>query len=195
MTTQKSVFMRVPPAPVNPRYAGDFGARDRGNVAKAIEAGAGFPAPARCPSPPARVLLMARQRAVFPRDWGLQTRMLLTLFLLGLLYVGFVAVLLSVGAGAVTIVVVVGLLTLAQLFLSDKLGLAAMGAKEVSPEEAPGLHAMIDRLCIQADLPKPKVAVADTEVPNAFAMGRSQKSAIVSVTTGLMRTLTPAELE
>jgi heat shock protein HtpX len=121
--------------------------------------------------------------------------MLITLFLLGLLYVGFVAVLAVAGAGAVTILVVVGALTLAQLFLSDKLGLAAMGAKEVSPEEAPGLHAMIERLCIQADLPKPKIAVADTDVPNAFAMGRSQKSATVCATTGIMRTLSPSELE
>ena len=70
-----------------------------------------------------------------------------------------------------------------------------MGAKEVSPEEAPGLHAMIERLCIQADLPKPKIAVADTDVPNAFAMGRSQKNATVCATTGIMRTLSPAELE
>ena len=70
-----------------------------------------------------------------------------------------------------------------------------MGAREVSPEEAPGLHAMIDRLCIQADLPKPKIAVADTDVPNAFACGRSQKSATVCATTGIMRTLSPAELE
>ena len=70
-----------------------------------------------------------------------------------------------------------------------------MGAKEVSPEEAPGLHAMIERLCIQADLPKPKIAVADTDVPNAFAMGRSQKSATVCATTGIMNTLSPAELE
>jgi heat shock protein HtpX len=70
-----------------------------------------------------------------------------------------------------------------------------MGAKEVTPEEAPGLHAMIDRLCIQADLPKPKIAVADTEVPNAFAMGRSPKNATVCATTGIMKTLSPAELE
>jgi heat shock protein HtpX len=138
---------------------------------------------------------MARQRTVFPRDWGLQSRMLLTMFLLGLLYVAFVGVLAAAGAGAVTLVVVVGALTLAQLFLSDKLGLAAMGAKEVSPQEAPGLHAMIERLCIQADLPKPKIAVADTDVPNAFAMGRSQKSATVCATTGIMRTLSPSELE
>jgi len=92
-------------------------------------------------------------------------------------------------------VVALGGLLLAQLFLSDKLGLAAMGAKEVTPEQAPGLHAMIERLCIQADLPKPKIAVADTSVPNAFAMGRSPKSATVCATTGIMETLQPHELE
>jgi heat shock protein HtpX len=70
-----------------------------------------------------------------------------------------------------------------------------MGAKEVSPEQAPGLHAMIERLCIQADLPKPKIAVADTDVPNAFALGRSRKSATVCATTGIMRVLSPSELE
>jgi heat shock protein HtpX len=138
---------------------------------------------------------MATQKAIFPRDTGLQIRMLLTMFLLGLLYVGFVVVLLSAGAGMTVMVVVIGALTLGQLFLSDKLALAAMGAKEVSPEEAPGLHALIERLCIQADLPKPKIAVADTDVPNAFAMGRSQKNATVCATTGIMRTLSPAELE
>ncbi len=138
---------------------------------------------------------MATQKAIFPRDTGLQIRMLLTMFLLGLLYVGFVVVLLSAGAGITVMVVVIGALTLGQLFLSDKLALAAMGAKEVSPEEAPGLHALIERLCIQADLPKPKIAVADTDVPNAFAMGRSQKNATVCATTGIMRTLSPAELE
>jgi heat shock protein HtpX len=121
--------------------------------------------------------------------------MLLTLFLLGLLYVGFVGALFAAGASAIVLVVVVGAIAVAQLFLSDKLALAAMGAKEVTPDQAPGLHAMIERLCIQADLPKPKVAIADTEVPNAFAMGRSQKKAVVCVTTGLMNTLTPAELE
>jgi heat shock protein HtpX len=121
--------------------------------------------------------------------------MLLTIFLLGALYVGFVAVLVAAGAGAVTLVVVIGALTLAQLFLSDKIALAATGAKEVSPEEAPGLHAMVERLCIQADLPKPRIAVADTEVPNAFAMGRSQKKATVCATTGIMRVLSPSELE
>ncbi len=138
---------------------------------------------------------MARQRTVFPRDIGLQTRMLFTLFLLGLLYVALVGALLAAGAGITIMVVVIAALTLGQLFLSDKLALAAIGAKEVSPQDAPGLHAMIERLCIQADLPKPKIAVADTDVPNAFAMGRSKKSATVCATTGIMRVLSPSELE
>jgi heat shock protein HtpX len=138
---------------------------------------------------------MATQKAVFPRDTGLQARILLTLFLLGLLYVVFIAVLLSAGAGLVTVVVVMGGLSLAQLLFSDKLALSAMGAKVVTPQEAPGLHAMIEKLCIQADLPKPRIAVADTNLPNAFACGRSQKSATVCATTGIMRTLSPSELE
>src|SRR3989440_6494910 len=138
---------------------------------------------------------MASPRTVFPRDSGLQFRMLLTLILLGLLYAAFVAVLFAAGAGVGIMVVVIAGLALAQLFLSDKIGLAAMGAKEVSPEEAPGLHAMIERLCIQADLPKPKIAVADTPMPNAFAMGRSPKSATVCATTGIMNMLPPNELE
>jgi heat shock protein HtpX len=81
------------------------------------------------------------------------------------------------------------------LFASDKLALAAMGARVVTPEQAPQLHAMIDRLCVQADLPKPKVAVAQTAMPNAFALGRSPKSATVCATTGIMELLSPAELE
>jgi heat shock protein HtpX len=138
---------------------------------------------------------MARQRVEFSRDSGLQARMLLTMFLLGLLYVAFVGVLFAAGASAVVMVVVVGALLAGQLFLSDKLGLAAMGAKVVTPDQAPGLHAMIERLCIQADLPKPKIAVADTTMPNAFAIGRSQKTATVCATTGLMNALEPHELE
>jgi heat shock protein HtpX len=121
--------------------------------------------------------------------------MLLTLFLLGLLYVALVGVLFASGASGVMIAVIAGALLVGQFFLSDKLGLAAMGAKEVTPEQAPGLHAMIERLCIQADLPKPKIAVADTTMPNAFAIGRSQKSATVCATTGLMNLLEPHELE
>jgi heat shock protein HtpX len=138
---------------------------------------------------------MATQKAVFPRDPGLQARIVLTLFLLGLLYVAFFVVLVQAGAGLVTLVIVLGGLSLAQLLFSDKLALLSMGAKEVSPQEAPGLHSMIEKLCIQADLPKPKIAVADTDVPNAFAAGRSQKSATVCATTGIMRRLSPSELE
>jgi heat shock protein HtpX len=138
---------------------------------------------------------MATQKAVFPRDPGLQARVLLTLFLLGLLYVVLFVVIVQAGAGLATTVVILGLFSLAQLFFSDKLALASMGAKEVSPQQAPGLHSMIEKLCIQADLPKPKIAVADTDVPNAFAIGRSRKSATVCATTGIMRRLSPSELE
>src|SRR5215210_2792847 len=102
-------------------------------------------------------------RTAFPRDAGLQARMVVTLLLLGAVYVGFVAIFLAAGAGATLMLVIIGAMVLAQLFLSDKIALKAMGAREVSPEQAPGLHALIERLCIQADLPKPKVAVADTE--------------------------------
>ena len=138
---------------------------------------------------------MARTRTSFGPDTGLQARMLITLLLLGAIYVGFVVILLTAGVGATAMFLIVGGLALAQLFLSDKIALSAMGAREVSPEQAPGLHAMIERLCIQADLPKPKVAVADIPVPNAFALGRSQKKATVCATTGIMNTLSPAELE
>src|SRR3954449_6855397 len=138
---------------------------------------------------------MARTRTIFPRDRGLQTRMLFTFFLLGLLYVAFAGIIFASGAGLGIMVVFLALLSLGQFFLSDKLALASMGAKEVSPAEAPGLHAMIERLCIQADLPKPRVAVADMAMPNAFAAGRSQKNAVVCCTTGIMNVLEPRELE
>jgi heat shock protein HtpX len=138
---------------------------------------------------------MARQRVEFGRDPGLTARMLFTIFLLGLLYVVLVGVLFAAGASGIVIVAVAGALLIGQFFLADKLGLAAMGAKVVTPEQAPGFHAMIERLCIQADLPKPKVAIADTTMPNAFAIGRSQKSATVCATTGLMNALEPHELE
>jgi heat shock protein HtpX len=134
-------------------------------------------------------------RKAFGKDTGLQARMLLTLFLLGLLYVVFVGVLFAVGAGAVTIAIVAGGLMLLQLFTADKLAMASMGVKEVSPAEEPELHGMIERLCVQADLPKPKVCVMETSMPNAFAMGRSQKSATVCATRGIIELLSPAELE
>src|SRR5215212_9497320 len=131
----------------------------------------------------------------FGRDTGLQIRMATTMFLLGLVYVVFVGALFAAGVNAAFIVVVAGGLALLQLFASDKMALAAMGAREVSPAEAPEFHALIDRLCVQADLPKPKVAIADTRMPNAFALGRSPKNATVCATTGIMELLSPAELE
>ena len=131
----------------------------------------------------------------FGKDTGLQVRMTFVLFLLGALYVALVVALLSSGVNGVTVAFIAGGLALFQLFGSDKLALRAMGAREVTPQQAPELHAMIDRLCVQADLPKPKVAVADTRMPNAFALGRSPKSATVCATTGIMELLSPAELE
>ncbi len=121
--------------------------------------------------------------------------MLMTMFLLGLVYVILIGVLFAVGAAAVTIAIVACALLAIQLFASDKIALAALGAKEVSPEEAPELHGIIERLCVQADLPKPKVFVMETQMPNAFAMGRSQKSATVCATTGILRMLDTSELE
>jgi heat shock protein HtpX len=129
------------------------------------------------------------------KDSGLQARMALTLFLLGALYVVLIVALLAAGAGAIFVGLIAGGLLLAQFFASDKLALHAMGAREVTPEEAPELHAMVERLCVQADLPKPRVAVADTDMPNAFAIGRSPRKATVCATTGIMRILEPAELE
>src|SRR5437763_3071627 len=140
------------------------------------------------------MMAMARRRKI-GRDPGLQIRMTLTLFLLGVVYAALVAALLAAGVGAIVVGVIAGGLLLLQLFVSDKLALHAMGAHEVSPQEAPQLHATIERLCVQADLPKPRVAVAQTSMPNAFALGRSPKNATVCATTGIMDLLSPAELE
>ena len=134
----------------------------------------------------------------FGRDPGLQARMLLTLFLLGLVYAVLVGVLFAAGLGAVTIAVIAGVLFAIQLFTSDKIALASMGAREVSPQDgewAGALIGTVQRLCIQADIPMPRVAIADTPMPNAFAVGRSPKNATVCVTTGLLRLLNPGELE
>ena len=131
----------------------------------------------------------------FGKDTGLQIRMTVTLFLLGAVYVALVVTLLAVGVSGITVAIIAGGLAALNLFASDKLALRAMGARVVSPQEAPQLHAMIERLCVQADLPKPKIAVANTSMPNAFALGRSPKNATVCATTGIMDLLTPAELE
>src|ERR687883_417242 len=136
------------------------------------------------------------KRKAFGRDAGLTARMVLTSGLLGLLYVMFAVVLfyvLNAGLGLM-LVIVIGI-GLVQYFTSDKLALAAAGAKVVEREQAPELHAMIERLCALADLPKPRVAVIDTDVPNAFATGRSPKHAAVAVTRGLWQRLEPKEVE
>jgi len=136
------------------------------------------------------------KRKAYGRDRGLSLRMLLTGSLLGLLYVVFAVVLFNVlNVGLVAMLVIVLGIALFQYFTSDKIALAASGAKVVSPEEAPQLHAMIERLCAMADLPKPRVAFIDTDVPNAFATGRSPKHAAVAVTRGLWERLEPKEVE
>jgi len=140
-------------------------------------------------------MLMAKRHSDFGKDTGLQARMLLTMFLLGLIYVVFVGVLFAAGAAAGLIVAIAGFMLVMQLFTSDKIALATLGAKEVTPEEQPELHGIIERLCVQANLPKPRVCVMETSMPNAFAMGRSQKSATVCATTGILQMLDTPELE
>jgi heat shock protein HtpX len=136
------------------------------------------------------------KRRSYGRDAGLTIRMILTSGLLGLLYLIFAVVLISVlNVGVVPMVLIVGGLAVFQYYTSDKLALAAAGAKIVTREEAPALHDMVERLCAMADLPKPKVAMMDTPVPNAFATGRSPKHAAVCVTTGLWERLEPKEIE
>jgi heat shock protein HtpX len=136
------------------------------------------------------------KRKAYGRDTGLTLRLLFTGGLLGLVYVIFGAILISViGGGFIVGIVVVAALAIFQYFSSAKLALLASGAKVVERDQAPALHDMIERLCAMADLPKPKVAVIDTPVPNAFATGRSPKHAAVAVTTGLWETLEPQEIE
>jgi heat shock protein HtpX len=136
------------------------------------------------------------KRKAYGRDAGLSLRMLFTSSLLGLLYVGFALVLFYVlNAGLVLMLVIVGGMALVQYFTSDKLALAASGAKVVGPDEAPALHAMVERLCAMADLPKPRVAVIESDVPNAFATGRNPKHSAVAVTTGLWNRLEEREVE
>ncbi len=121
--------------------------------------------------------------------------MLVTAFLLGLVYVILIAVLIAAGVGAIAVAVIAGILFLVQYFTADKLALASMGAHEVSAEDAPELYGTIERLCIQANLPMPRVAIAQTPMPNAFAVGRSPSTATVCATTGLLELLDQSELE
>jgi heat shock protein HtpX len=131
----------------------------------------------------------------FKPDRGLTNRMVVTSFLLGLLYVGFVALLIALTKSAVLAVVIAGGMLFAQYWFSDRIALYAMRGRIVSPEEAPQLHGAIDRLCALADMPKPRVAIADVDLPNAFATGRNPDKAVVCVTTGVLRRLDADELE
>jgi heat shock protein HtpX len=136
------------------------------------------------------------KRKSFGRDRGLSLRMVATSAMLGLLYVIFAVVLFNVlNVGLAPMLVIVLGLAVVQYWTSDKLALAASGAKVVSREDAPELHAMVERLCAMADLPKPRIAVVDSDVPNAFATGRNPKHAAVAVTTGLWRRLDAPEIE
>ncbi len=141
---------------------------------------------------------MAHSR--FIKDTGLTTRMTLVMFLLGGLFVALIVVLMSLfwtsSPGIAVLIGVAGLgVAWYQWYSSDKVAMKAMGAREVSPQEAPELHGMIDRLCALADMPKPRVGIADMDLPNAFATGRSPDRAVVCVTTGILRRLTAEELE
>jgi heat shock protein HtpX len=131
----------------------------------------------------------------FRPDRGLVARMTLTMFLIGLLYVAVIAVLLAAKVSLVPVLVIAALLLFAQYYFSDKMALYGMGGKIVTPEEAPELHGIVDRLCALADMPKPRVAIADTDMPNAFATGRNPSHAVVCATTGIMRRLDTEELE
>lgn len=136
---------------------------------------------------------MARNR--YAPDPGLTARMGGTMFVLGLLYVVLMAVLIYVGLNSFFVLAIAAGSAWGQWYFSDRVALFSMGARTVVPEQAPQLHAIVDRLCAMADMPKPTVAIADTDMPNAFATGRSSKRAVVCVTTGLLRRLDAEELE
>jgi heat shock protein HtpX len=134
-------------------------------------------------------------RRGYPRDPGLAARMVVVMFLLGLLYVVVISGLLAAGLNAGVVLVLAGAMLFAQYYFSSRIALYSMNAREVSPAEAPQLHGIVDRLCALSDMPKPRVAIAESDVPNAFATGRSPRDAVVCATTGIMRRLEPAELE
>lgn len=135
------------------------------------------------------------RRGRFAPDAGLTTRMVVVVFLLGLLYVLAIGVLVAYGVSAIVILIVVGGFFAVQYFASDRMALYSMHGQLVTPQQAPELHGVIDRICALSDTPKPRVAVADSDVPNAFATGRSPSRAVVCATTGLLRRLDPEELE
>ena len=129
-------------------------------------------------------------------DWGLRARMVVTMFLLFALWIVFAGSITAYsGGGPVVFMLLFGGLSIGQYYFSDTIALRSMGAREVSAEEYPALHASVERLAQQADLPKPRVAVVSEDVPNAFATGRNQKNAVVAVTEGLLRRLDRDELD
>ncbi len=142
-------------------------------------------------------------RTRYAPDRGLTVRMTATMFLLGLVFVAFVAAIIGIGTAyhasdaAIVLFAVVlgGGFAIGSLFYSDKIALKTAGAREVTPQEAPQLHGIVDRLCALADMPKPRVAIAHSNMPNAFATGRNADHAVLCVTDDLMRRLTPEELE
>ncbi|BAJ28382.1 MULTISPECIES: zinc metalloprotease HtpX [Kitasatospora] len=140
--------------------------------------------------------MSASRHSRFTPDRGLTGRMVTTMFLIGLVYVGFTGLLIVLLRGAWPLVVLIsGGLFVAQFWFSDRITERAMGAHRVTPEQYPQLHGAVDRLCALADMPKPRVAVADNDMPNAFATGRNPQNAVICVTTGLLRRLEPEELE
>jgi heat shock protein HtpX len=130
-----------------------------------------------------------------PADRGLTYRMLMTGFFLVVLYGAVISILILVGLSFAFVLVIAFVLIFCQYWFSDKIAMYSMHAKEVTPEQAPALHGVVDRLCALADMPKPRVAIAQTDVPNAFATGRSPKKAVVCVTSGLLRRLDEPEVE
>jgi heat shock protein HtpX len=141
-------------------------------------------------------MLTRNRPSWYKPDNGLAARMVLTMFLLGAVYVGFVFALhYAFNFGFIPLLLIAVAMAAIQFLFSDKIALASMGAKEVSEAEAPDLHAMIARLAAQANLPKPRIAIVQTNLPNAFATGRSKNDAVVAVTTGIMDQLPPQELE
>jgi heat shock protein HtpX len=132
---------------------------------------------------------------IWKRDWGLTSRVWLTMFLLFILYLVFMTILLAFGAGLWLIVVLAVGMGLVQYFFSDKLVLWSTGARILADDEYPELHRTVEKLCKEADLPLPKIAIMQSPVPNAFATGRSPKHAVIACTDSIMRLLNKDELE
>ena len=130
-----------------------------------------------------------------PNDHGLTVRMFTTGLMLVILYGAVIGLLIAFGISYALVLVIAAIILFVQYWFSDKIALFGMGGHIVTPEQAPQLHGVIDRLCALADMKKPRVAIADTDVPNAFATGRSPNNAVVCATSGLMRRLDESELE